>query len=173
VIAAAIEVVRPSADAKDLRLEQSLDPLAGTVSGDPDRLQQVVWNLLTNAVKFTPRGGRIEVLLRRAEGHLELIVRDDGIGIDAPFLPQVFDRFRQADASTTRSHGGLGLGLSIARQLVELHGGSIEAASEGLGLGSEFVVHLPRHIPSPKTEYSSNTGMSIFRIPRSNPLYTI
>ena len=143
VIAAAIEVVRPSADAKELRLQQVLDPLAGTVSGDPDRLQQVIWNLLTNAVKFTPRGGRIEVLLRRAENHLELTVRDDGIGIDARFLPQVFDRFRQADASTTRSHGGLGLGLSIARQLVELHGGSIAAASDGLGAGASFVVRLP------------------------------
>ena len=143
VIAAAIDVVRPSADAKGLRLQQVLDPLAGTVSGDPDRLQQVIWNLLTNAVKFTPRGGRIEVLMRRAENHLELTVRDDGIGIDAPFLPQVFDRFRQADASTTRSHGGLGLGLSIARQLVELHGGSIAAASDGLGAGASFVVRLP------------------------------
>ena len=143
VIAAAIEVVRPSADAKGLRLQQVLDPLAGTVSGDPDRLQQVIWNLLTNAVKFTPRGGRIEVLLRRAESHLELTVRDDGIGIEAPFLAQVFDRFRQADASTPRSRGGLGLGLSIARQLVELHGGSIAAASDGLGAGASFVVRLP------------------------------
>ena len=143
VIAAAIEVVRPSADAKGLRLQQVLDPLAGTVSGDPDRLQQVIWNLLTNAVKFTPRGGRIEVLLRRAESHLELTVRDDGIGIEAPFLAQVFDRFRQADASTPRSRGGLGQGLSIARQLVELHGGSIAAASDGLGAGASFVVRLP------------------------------
>jgi len=143
VIAAAIEVVRPSADAKGQQLVQMLEPLAGAVSGDPDRLQQVVWNLLTNAVKFTPRGGRIEVLLRRDATHVELTVRDDGIGIDAPFLPQVFDRFRQADASTTRSHGGLGLGLSIARQLVELHGGSIEAASDGLALGASFRVCLP------------------------------
>ena len=143
VIEAAIEVVRPSVDAKGIRLHQVLDPLAGMVSGDPNRLQQVVWNLLANAVKFTPREGRIEVLLRRVNSHAELIVRDSGIGIEAQFLPQVFDRFRQADSSTTRSHGGLGLGLSIARQLVVLHGGSIQAASEGLGLGATFVVCLP------------------------------
>ena len=156
VVAAAIDVVRPSAEAKGLRLVQSLDPQSGMGTGDPDRLQQVVWNLLTNAVKFTPRGGLVEVLLQRRDDQLELTVRDDGIGIDAPFLPQVFDRFRQADASTTRSHGGLGLGLSIARQLVELHGGSIEAASPGLGGGASFVVRLPLQaalapeLPDPK-----------------------
>jgi signal transduction histidine kinase len=135
--------VRPSADAKDLRLEQSLDPLAGTVSGDPDRLQQVVWNLLTNAVKFTPRGGRIEVLAAPRRGSPRADRSRRRHRHRRPFLPQVFDRFRQADASTTRAHGGLGLGLSIAQQLVELHGGSIEAASEGLGMGASFVVRLP------------------------------
>lgn len=103
----------------------------------------MAWNLLANAVKFTPRDGRIEVLLQRVNSHLELVVRDSGIGIEAEFLPQVFDRFRQADATTTRTHGGLGLGLSIARQLVELHGGSIRASSDGLGTGATFVVSLP------------------------------
>lgn len=143
VVEAAIEVVRPSLDAKGIHLHQRLDTLANMISGDPARLQQVAWNLLANAVKFTPRGGRIDVLLQRVESHIELVVRDTGIGIDAAFLPQVFDRFRQADASTTRSHGGLGLGLSIARQLVELHGGSIGAASDGLDKGASFVVRLP------------------------------
>jgi PAS domain S-box-containing protein len=143
VVEAAIEAVRPSAEAKGIRLHSVLDPLTGPVSGDPNRLQQVVWNLLSNAVKFTPRGGKIEVLLERVKSHLEIAIRDDGIGIEAHFLPQVFDRFRQADASTTRSHGGLGLGLSIARQLVELHGGSMRASSDGLGQGATFVVSLP------------------------------
>ena len=143
VIDAAVDAVRPSAEAKDIRLITVLDPLADPVSGDPNRLQQVIWNLLVNAVKFTPRGGRVEVLLRRINSHLEVVVRDTGIGIDAQFLPQVFDRFRQADASTTRSHGGLGLGLSIVKQLVELHGGSVQAMSGGLGQGASFVVSLP------------------------------
>ncbi|MGZ5131421.1 MAG: ATP-binding protein [Caldimonas sp.] len=162
VVEAAVEVVRPSADAKGIRLRHVLDPHAGTVSGDPNRLQQVVWNLLTNAVKFTPKGGRIEVLLERVDSHLELVVRDNGIGIDPQFLPQVFDRFRQADASTTRAHGGLGLGLSIARQLVELHGGSIQAASDGPGSGATFVVCLPltalRHRPDREHPSSETEG---------------
>jgi len=153
VIDAAVDAVRPSADAKEIRLSALLDPLAGPVSGDPNRLQQVVWNLLSNAVKFTPQGGRIEVLLQRAESHLELTVRDSGIGIDAQFLPQVFDRFRQADASTTRNHGGLGLGLSIVKQLVELHGGSVQAESDGPGRGASFVVCLPLTALQQRTEH--------------------
>ena len=152
VIEAAIEVVRPSAEAKGIRLRQVLDPGAGVVSGDPNRLQQVVWNLLANAVKFTPRDGKIEVLLQRVNSYIELVVRDSGIGIEAQFLPQVFDCFRQADSSTTRSHGGLGLGLSIARQLVELHGGSIRASSEGLGSGATFVVCLPLAVMRPQPD---------------------
>jgi PAS domain S-box-containing protein len=143
VIEAAVEAVRPSADAKALVLRSVLDPLAGPVSGDPNRLQQVVWNLMSNAVKFTPRGGKVEVLLERIDSHLQISVRDDGIGIEPHFLPQMFDRFRQADASTTRAQGGLGLGLSIAKQLVELHGGSLRATSEGLGHGAAFIVVLP------------------------------
>jgi len=152
VIEAAVEAVRPSVEARGLRLVTVIDPLAGPVSGDPNRLQQVMWNLLTNAVKFTPRGGRIEVLLQRVNSHLEATVRDTGIGIEPQFLPQVFDRFRQADASTTRGHGGLGLGLSIARQLVELHGGGLRAHSEGPGQGATFVVSLPLAVVRPRAE---------------------
>ena len=120
-----------------------LDPLAGPVSGDPARLQQVVWNLLTNAVKFTPKGGRVQVLLERVNSHVEISVIDTGMGIRPEFLPHVFERFRQADASTTRRHGGLGLGLAIVKQLVELHGGTVRAKSPGEGQGSTFVVSLP------------------------------
>ena len=143
VAQAALEAVRPSADAKELRLRLVVDPHAGPVPGDPGRLQQVMWNLLTNAVKFTPPGGSIELAIRRLECELELRVADSGIGIAADFLPYVFDRFRQGDASITRLHGGLGLGLSIARELVELHGGTISASSEGEGRGASFSVRLP------------------------------
>jgi signal transduction histidine kinase len=104
-----------------------LDPYAGPVAGDPGRLQQVIWNLLTNAIKFTAKGGKIQIVLERVNSHLELNVTDDGEGIDPSFLPHVFERFRQADASTTRRHGGLGLGLNIVKQLVELHGGTVRA----------------------------------------------
>jgi signal transduction histidine kinase/ActR/RegA family two-component response regulator len=143
VIGAAIDAVQPAADAKRIRLERVLEPLGEAVHGDPERLQQVVWNLLANAVKFTPHGGRVEVLLARAGSHAELQVRDSGEGIAAEFLPQLFERFRQADASTQRPHGGLGLGLALVRQLVELHGGKVAATSEGLGKGATFTVQLP------------------------------
>jgi PAS domain S-box-containing protein len=143
VVEAAIESVRPSADAKQIQLRKILDPLAGPVAGDPTRLQQVLWNLLTNAIKFTPKGGKVDVILERVNSHLEITVHDTGIGIKPEFLPMVFDRFRQADASTTRSYGGLGLGLSIVKNLVELHGGTIRAKSAGEGLGATFVVLLP------------------------------
>jgi len=143
VVEAAVEAARPSAEAKEIRLQTLPSLLPGPVSGDPHRLQQVIWNLLTNAIKFTPRGGLVEIALERVESHIEISVRDNGIGIEPHFLPQVFDRFRQADASTTRSHGGLGLGLSIARQLVEMHGGSIRATSTGLDQGATFIVALP------------------------------
>jgi CheY-like chemotaxis protein len=150
IVHAAVESVRPAAEARDLTLEtEGLEPAAHTV-GDPDRLQQVVWNLLSNAVKFTPAGGRVRVQLSRADGKDRLIVTDTGMGIDAGFIGHVFDTFRQADASSTRQYGGLGLGLSIARRLVELHGGSIEAFSEGPGRGARFTVTLPvRSLPSP------------------------
>jgi CheY-like chemotaxis protein len=131
-----------------------LDPLAGPVSGDPARLQQVFWNLLTNAIKFTPRGGRVQVVLERVNSHLEVSVIDTGEGIRPEFLPHVFDRFRQADATTTRRHGGLGLGLSIVKQLVELHGGSVRAKSAGQGHGATFTVSLPLAVihPDPAPE---------------------
>jgi PAS domain S-box-containing protein len=143
LVKAAIESVRPAANAKQLRLQAVLDPLAGPVSGDPVRLQQIVWNLLMNAVKFTPKCGRIQVLLERVNSHLELRVSDNGEGIDPAFLPHVFERFRQADASTSRRHGGLGMGLAIVKQLTELHGGTVRAKSGGPGMGATFTVTLP------------------------------
>jgi PAS domain S-box-containing protein len=142
-IEAAIETVRPAADAKAIRLEKMLDPVAGPVSGDPGRLQQVIWNLLSNAIKFTPRGGKVQVVLECVNSHIEISVADTGIGIEPAFLPHVFERFRQADASSTRSYGGLGLGLSIAKHLVELHGGTVHVRSLGVGQGTTFAVHLP------------------------------
>jgi signal transduction histidine kinase/CheY-like chemotaxis protein len=143
VIEAAVESVRPAAEARDIRLQAVLDPIAGVVSGDPNRLQQVAWNLLTNAIKFTPKGGRVQVLLERVNSHVEMSVIDTGKGIAPEFLPHVFDRFRQEDSSSTRSHGGLGLGLAIVKQLVELHGGSVRANSPGEGQGATFAVSLP------------------------------
>jgi PAS domain S-box-containing protein len=142
-IEAAIATVAPGAEAKGVSLHRALDPAAGPIWGDPGRLQQVVWNLLSNAIKFTPREGRIQVVLQRVGSHVEISVADTGIGIKPAFLAHVFERFRQADASTTREHGGLGLGLSIVRHLVELQGGSVRVHSEGEGKGATFVVNLP------------------------------
>ena len=155
LVRAGVDTVQPAADGKGVRLTAVIDPLAGPVMGDPNRLHQVFWNLLTNAVKFTPRGGRVQVVLARVKSHVEIDVVDTGEGIAPQFLPHVFDRFRQADASTTRQHGGLGLGLSIVRQLVEMHGGSVRAESVGPGQGARFVVALPVTIasaPSPDVE---------------------
>ena len=143
VIDAALASMIPAADAKELRLQKVIDPQAGPVSGDPARLQQVVWNLLSNAIKFTGKGGRIGLTLSRVNSHVEITVSDTGSGIGAEFLPYVFDRFRQEQSSTLRQHGGLGLGLAIVKQLVELHGGSIEAKSAGAGQGSTFRISLP------------------------------
>ena len=143
VIEAAVDSMRPAAEAKGIRIQQALDPVAGPVKGDPARLQQVVWNLLANAVKFTPKGGRVQVVLERVNSHLEVVVSDTGAGIRPEFLPHVFDRFRQADASSTRQYGGLGLGLSIVKHLTELHGGSVRAKSPGEGMGATFTVMLP------------------------------
>jgi PAS domain S-box-containing protein len=142
-IEAAVEAVRPAAEAKGVRVQKVLDTGVVSVSGDPVRLQQVVWNLLSNAIKFTPKGGRVQVRLERVNSHVEIAVSDNGMGIAPEFLPHVFDRFRQADQRTTRQHGGLGLGLSIVRHLVELHGGTVRAESVGEGHGSTFTVLLP------------------------------
>jgi PAS domain S-box-containing protein len=141
--------VMPAADAKGVRLEILIDPQPAPVSGDPDRLQQIVWNLLSNAIKFTSRGGRVQLRLLHVNSHVEIVVSDTGRGIPADFLPFVFERFRQGDATFSREQGGLGLGLSIAKQLTELHGGTIEAASRGLGHGSTFTVKLPLMIVNP------------------------
>jgi CheY-like chemotaxis protein len=135
--------VRPAADAKGVRVQKVVDTGLVSIPGDPVRLQQVVWNLLSNAIKFTPRGGRVQVRSERVNSHLEIVVSDTGQGISADFLPHVFDRFRQADQKTSRQHGGMGLGLAIVRHLVELHGGSVKAASEGEGRGATFTVMLP------------------------------
>jgi signal transduction histidine kinase/ActR/RegA family two-component response regulator len=148
VVDNAIEAVRPAAHARGVELKQSIDPSAvGVIAGDGARLQQVVWNLVTNAVKFTPKGGVVQIAARRADGFVEIAVSDTGHGIEPEFLGHVFERFRQADATTTRKHGGLGLGLAIVRHLVELHGGSVGVESEGRGKGATFRVHLPTTPP--------------------------
>ena len=152
VVKDAVQTVQPGADLKMIRVETILDPNAAPVSGDADRLQQIVWNLVSNAVKFTPKKGRVQVRLARVNSHVELRVSDTGMGIDPQFLPHVFERFTQADSSSTRNHSGLGLGLGITRHLVELHGGSIAAFSEGQNCGSVFVVTLPIMILHPSGE---------------------
>jgi signal transduction histidine kinase/CheY-like chemotaxis protein len=152
VVDAAMETVRPAAAAKSIRLVKATetDVGGGTLRGDAARLQQVLWNLISNAVKFTPPGGSVTVTVRRDHDAVEFEVADTGEGIRAEFLPHLFERFRQADASTGRRHGGLGLGLAIAKQLVELHGGSVRAASDGEGAGATFTVRLPTHrVPQP------------------------
>jgi hypothetical protein len=146
IVEAAVDTVRPTADAKGIRLKAILGSSQDIVSADSARMQQVVWNLLTNAIKFTPKGGQVQALLQRVNSHLELSVSDTGIGIPASYLPHVFDRFSQRDSSTTRTFGGLGLGLAICKQLVELHGGSIRAASQGENQGATFFVQLPLSI---------------------------
>jgi len=160
IIDAAIEVVRPAAAAKQIALTTEMAVRPAMTSGDPDRLQQIVWNLISNAVKFTPPGGAARIRLTRNNGY-RIVVTDTGEGIDPRFLPHVFDAFRQADGTTTREHGGLGLGLAIARELVELHGGTIKARSDGAGRGSTFQVDLPSMVsesPAPGGAPASAAG---------------
>ena len=174
IVEAAVDSARPSADVKGIRLKAILSSNSDIVSADSARLQQVVWNLLTNAIKFTPKGGQVQVLLQRVNSHLELSVSDTGVGIPANYLPHVFDRFSQKDSSTTRAFGGLGLGLAIAKQLVELHGGSIRVASLGEGRGATFSVQLPLSIAQlndqsgprihPTAETQSGEVMSLPRL---------
>ncbi|WP_051944826.1 PAS domain S-box protein, partial [Verrucomicrobium sp. BvORR106] len=138
-----LETLKPAAQAKGIRLSAMLDPLARPISGDPARVQQIFWNLLNNAIKFTPQGGRVQILLERVNSHLEVAVTDTGKGIAPDFLPHVFERFRQADSTSTREHGGLGLGLAIVKHLIELHGGTARVKSAGLGQGSTVIVTFP------------------------------
>jgi signal transduction histidine kinase/ActR/RegA family two-component response regulator len=144
VIDAALDAVKPAAEARHITLDKVIDTSVGQVFGDSNRLQQVIWNLLSNAVKFTPEGRHVQIRLQRAGAHVEIVVADTGQGISPDFLPYVFDSFRQADSTSTRMHGGLGLGLAIVRHLVELHGGSVRAQSPGVGQGSTFIVQLPQ-----------------------------
>ncbi len=149
VVRNAVDAMTPAADAKGVRIETVIDPEAGPISGDPERLQQVLWNLVSNAVKFTNRGGTVQVRLARVNSHVEIVVSDTGIGIAPEFLPHVFERFRQADSGIARERGGLGLGLSIARQLTEMHGGTIDVSSGGVNQGTTFHVRIPVMIVHP------------------------
>ena len=166
----AVATVQPAADAKNVRLQTVIDPRVGPVSGDPDRLRQVVWNLVANAVKFTPKEGRVQVRLERVNSNIEIVVSDTGIGIRKDFLPYVFDRFRQAEGGTTRKTGGLGLGLSIVRHIVEMHGGTVDATSGGEGEGATFRVRLPLMIvhPEPAPEKRREHPQTERREPLSN-----
>ncbi|MFC5458858.1 ATP-binding protein [Massilia niabensis] len=157
---AAIDTVRPAADAKNIRIEKRYDPAPGMIAGDPARLQQVVWNLLSNAIKFTPRGGQVTVEVGAGQGSVAVTVRDTGAGIGPEFITHVFERFRQADASMTRRHGGLGLGLAIVKHLVEQHGGTVRADSPGEGLGSSFTIELPLAKEMPKSTARSRMILS-------------
>jgi len=158
LIEGAVEAFAPASEAKGLRIESTLDPHPPAVSGDPERLQQVIWNLISNAVKFTDRGGTVRVTLAATDRELTLTVSDTGVGIEPSFLPHMFERFRQADAGTTRERGGLGLGLGIARQLVEMHGGTISAASAGIGKGATFTVRLPSALAAESGRRLSSTA---------------
>lgn len=172
IIGNAIDAVRASADNKAIRIQTLLDSRIGPVRGDPTRLQQIVWNLLNNAVKFTQKGGLVKIVLERVDSHVELVVEDSGIGIDPEFLPFVFDRFRQADSGISRQYGGLGLGLSIVKNLVELHGGSVRAKSPGKDQGSTFTVALPlfhiRPADGPASRPSADDPLHTLELPRLN-----
>jgi signal transduction histidine kinase len=168
VIEGVLSAAAPAAEAKGIHISTVLNPLAGPVAGDPARLQQVVWNLVNNAVKFTPKGGRVQVALARVDSHVEITVSDNGQGIESDLLPKIFERFLQGDASSSRQHGGLGLGLAIARQLIELHGGSVHAESDGTGQGAKFVIELPVAASAPvKTVGNGDVGVRLGVEPRS------
>src|SRR6266498_1511039 len=176
VIEGALDAVRPAAEAKTIQLQSVLDPRAGPITGDPDRLQQVIWNLLLNAVKFTPKGGRVQIHLQRANSHVEIVVSDTGQGISAEVLPFIFDRFKQADSSITRKHSGLGLGLALVKHLADLHGGSVTAQSPGPGQGATFTVRLPLAIaeipgsPMPRVHPTARTIEAVPPGPRLDGL---
>jgi signal transduction histidine kinase len=158
VIEGALDIVRPAADAKGIALTATLAPDVGPILGAPDRLRQVLWNLAINAIKFTPAGGRIEVTLTRSDAYAEITVADNGVGISPEVLPHIFELFRQEDSSSTRAHGGLGVGLALVKSLVELHGGQVKAESAGKGKGAAFTVMLPlptvrRPDPDPRERY--------------------
>ena len=150
IIDNAVATIQPAADAKGVRIQTVVDPRVGPVSGDPGRLQQVMWNLVSNAVKFTPKNGRVQVRLERVNSHVEISRQRQRHWHSPDFLPYVFERFRQAEAGTTRKTGGLGLGLAIVRHIVEMHGGTVEASSAGEGKGSTFRVCLPLMIVQPE-----------------------
>jgi len=161
IVTEAIETVRSAASAKGVGLQTMIDPLNAPFSGDPNRLQQVFWNLLNNAIKFTPKGGRIQLLLKRQDSNVEISIIDTGEGISPEFLPYIFNRFEQADASTTRRHGGLGLGLAIVKHLIELHGGTVRAKSGGAGKGATFIVSLPvTAVQPPRVESEDERSQS-------------
>jgi PAS domain S-box-containing protein len=173
LVEAALETVKPAAEAKGIRLERFLDPTAGVIAGDPGRLQQVLWNLLSNAIKFTPKDGKVQVLLEQVNSQIEISVADTGIGIDPKFIPHLFERFRQGDASTTRKYGGLGLGLSIVKSLVELHGGTVRVTSPGVDQGTTVSLQLPLGVhrepsplesPPPKTSSTAARDVVLARL---------
>ena len=176
VVKNAVETMTPAADAKQIRVQTILDSGAGPISGDPDRLQQVVWNLVSNAVKFTPKQGIVQVRVERINSHVEIVVSDTGIGIAPDFLPHIFERFRQEDSGPTRAHGGIGLGLAIVRHLVELHGGTIHVASGGKDQGTTFRVRLPLMIVHPepasdrRTHRTARTPADAGALPRLDGL---
>jgi len=156
----ALESVRLAAEAKALTLEAHIEPTAGQITGDADRVQQIIWNLLSNAIKFTPKGGRVQLHVQRSDGGIEIAVQDSGQGIDPAFLPHVFERFKQADGTIMRSKGGLGLGLAIVKHLVELHGGTIAVTSEGVGKGASFAAVLPRYTEARAQAEGASTTLS-------------
>src|SRR5207247_11018247 len=158
----------PAADCKSIQIQTHCDTDVGLVLGDPGRLQQVVWNLLSNAVKFTPNGGRVDIRLERLDSDVQITVTDTGKGISPDFLPLIFDRFRQADSTSTRKYGGLGLGLAIVRQIIEMHGGTVQGESRGEGQGTTFTVRLPRRGVGDK-ENTTPKGGTVFRTVANAP----